>query len=85
VVAKLREELLVSKLAAQKFDMQRFDLRKLNNAKVKEQCQVKISKSFAALENLDDNVDISRAWGKYLREYKNFSQREPRLLQVKAA
>jgi hypothetical protein len=29
---------------------------------VKEQYQVKISNGFAALENLDDNVDIDRAW-----------------------
>jgi hypothetical protein len=28
----------------------------------KEQYQVKISNKFAALENLDDDVDINRAW-----------------------
>jgi hypothetical protein len=60
--ARRREKLSVSKRAAQKFDMQRFDLRKLNNAEVKEQYGVKISNRFAALENLDDNVDINRAW-----------------------
>jgi hypothetical protein len=37
--------------------MQRFDLRKLNDAEVKEQYQVKITNRFAALENCDDNVD----------------------------
>jgi hypothetical protein len=42
--------------------MQRFDLRKLNDAIVKEEYQIKISNRFAALENLDDNVDINRAW-----------------------
>jgi hypothetical protein len=41
--------------------MKRFDLKKLNNAKVKEQYQVQISNRFAALENLDDHVDIKRA------------------------
>jgi hypothetical protein len=44
------------------FDMQRFYLQALNDAKVKEQYQVNISSRFVALKNLDDNVDISRAW-----------------------
>jgi hypothetical protein len=30
--------------------------------KFKKQYRVRISKSFAALEDLDDNVDINRAW-----------------------
>jgi hypothetical protein len=42
VAAKLRERLSVSKRVAQKFDMHRFGLRKLNDAEVKEQCQVKL-------------------------------------------
>jgi hypothetical protein len=41
--------------------MHRFYLKKLIDAGVKEQYQV-ISNKFAALENLDDNVDITRAW-----------------------
>jgi hypothetical protein len=51
VAAKLRERLSVIKRVAQKFDMQRFDLRKLCDAEVKEQYQVKITNRFAALEN----------------------------------
>jgi hypothetical protein len=43
------------------FDMQRSDLKKLNNAHVTEQYQVIISNRFAVLENLDDNMDITRA------------------------
>jgi predicted metallo-beta-lactamase superfamily hydrolase len=42
--------------------MQRFELRKLNDAEVKKQCQVKITNRFAALKNFDDNVDMNRAW-----------------------
>jgi hypothetical protein len=61
VAAKLRERLLVSKRVAEKLDTQRFDLRKLNDAEVKEQYQVKITNKFAALENFDDNADINRA------------------------
>jgi hypothetical protein len=63
VAAKLRERLSVSKRVAQKFNMKRFDLKKLNDAEVKEQYQVKITNRFAALENFYDNVDMNRAWG----------------------
>jgi hypothetical protein len=61
VAAELRERLPVIKRVAQKFNMQRFDLRKLNDAKVKEQYQVKITNRFAALENCDDNIDMNTA------------------------
>jgi hypothetical protein len=61
VAANLRERLSVSKRVAEKFDMQRFDLRKLCDADVKKQYQVKITNRFAALENFDDNVDMNRA------------------------
>jgi hypothetical protein len=47
--------------------MQRFDRKELNGAKLKEQYQVKISKRFADLEDLEDNVDNNRAW-KNIRE-----------------
>jgi hypothetical protein len=62
VAAKLRERLSVSKRVAQKFDMQGFDLRKLNDAEVTKQYQVKITNRFAALENFYDNVNMNRAW-----------------------
>jgi hypothetical protein len=41
--------------------MQRLDPTKFKIAKLTEQYQVKTSKSFAALENLDDKTDINRA------------------------
>jgi hypothetical protein len=62
LAAKLRERLSVIKRVAQKFDMHRFDLKKLNDAEVKEQYQVKIKNRFATLENCDDNVDMNTAW-----------------------
>jgi hypothetical protein len=43
--------------------MERFNLRKLNEVKGKEQYYVEISNMFAALENLDTEVDINRTWG----------------------
>jgi hypothetical protein len=42
--------------------MQRFNLKKLNEVEGKEEYHIKISNRFAALENLDDNVDINMAW-----------------------
>jgi hypothetical protein len=53
----------------------RFDLRKLNDAEVKEQYQVKITNRFAALENFDDNLDMNRAW-KNIRENIDISAKE---------
>ena len=54
VVAKGRKRLAVSKRAAQKCDVERFNLRKLNELEVRKQYQIRSSKSFAALENLND-------------------------------
>jgi hypothetical protein len=62
VVAKVRERLAVSKQTMQKFDMERFNLKKLDEVEGKEQYRVEISNKRAALENLDDDVDINRAW-----------------------
>jgi hypothetical protein len=42
--------------------VERFNLNKLNEEKVKGQCHVTIKNTFAALENLDDNGDINKAW-----------------------
>ena len=50
----------MGKQAAQKFDRQRFNLRKLNEPEVREQCQIEITKRFAALENFSDDEDVDR-------------------------
>jgi hypothetical protein len=42
--------------------MERFYLKKINEVDVKEQYLVTIRNTFAALENLEDSGDISRAW-----------------------
>jgi DNA repair ATPase RecN len=62
VAAKIRERLAVSKRPVNKMDMVRFNLKKLKEGEVKEQYQVKIKNRFSALENLEVNGDISRAW-----------------------
>jgi hypothetical protein len=55
--------------------MERFKLKKLNEIEGKEQYRVEIWHRFAALENLDDVVDINRAW-ETTRENIKISARE---------
>jgi hypothetical protein len=62
VVVKVRERLAVSKRMVKKMDVERFNLKQLDEEEVKEQYQVTIKNKFAALENLDYNGDINRAW-----------------------
>jgi len=45
-----------------KFDVERFNLRKLSELDVTKEYHIKISKSFASFENLNDGEDINRAW-----------------------
>jgi hypothetical protein len=61
VVEKVRERLAVSKQTTETFHMERFNLKKLKEIDGKEQYRVEISHRFAALENLDADVDINRA------------------------
>jgi len=58
----LRERLAENKKAAQKFEGERFNLRKLNELEVKEKYQIEITNRFAALENLDVEEGVNRAW-----------------------
>jgi hypothetical protein len=62
VVAKVRERLAVGKRMVKKMNMERFNLKHLNEEEVKEQYQITIKNKLAALENLDDNGDINKAW-----------------------
>jgi hypothetical protein len=58
--------------------MGRFSLKKLNEVEGKEQFRVEVSNRFAALEDLDAEVEINSAW-ETIREYKNFGQKDSRL------
>jgi hypothetical protein len=62
MITKVRKRLAVSKQTAQKFEGERFNLRKLNELEVRKLYQIKISKRFAALENLNVSDDINGAW-----------------------
>jgi hypothetical protein len=75
VVAKVRERPAVNKQRSQRFDMERFYLKKLNDVEGKEQFRVEVSNRFAALEDLDAEVEINSTW-KTIGEYINISAKE---------
>jgi hypothetical protein len=62
VVVKVWERLTVHKQRSQRFDMKRFNLKKLNAVEGKEQFRVEVSNRFAALEDLNTEVEINSAW-----------------------
>jgi hypothetical protein len=55
--------------------MKRFNLKKLNEKEGKEQYRVEISNRFGALEILDAEVDINKAW-ETIRENLKISAKE---------
>jgi hypothetical protein len=61
-VAKVRERLAVSKQTTHRARIEKFNLKKLNKIEGKEQYRVEITNRFAALENLDTQVDINTVW-----------------------
>jgi hypothetical protein len=75
VVAKVRERLAVNKQRSHGFHMERFNLKKLNEVEGKEQFHVEVLNRFAALEDLDPQVEINSAW-EMIRENINISAKE---------
>jgi hypothetical protein len=61
LVPKVRERLAVNKQRLHRFHMERFNLKKLNKVEGKERYLIKVSNRFAALEDLDAEVEINRA------------------------
>jgi hypothetical protein len=74
-VAKLMERISLSKRSRQNFDLETFDVKKLDDVEVKEKYKVEISNRFAALENLDDSMDINSVW-ESIRENTKLSAKE---------
>jgi len=63
VVAEVREAVSVHKQSAPKFDGERFNMKRLIEGNIREDYQLKITNSFAALENIKvDSMEIRRAW-----------------------
>jgi hypothetical protein len=59
VVANIRDKIAVNKKGSHKFHMERFNLKKLKEVEGKEKYCVKVSNRFAALEDLDAEVEIN--------------------------
>jgi hypothetical protein len=58
-----------------RFHIERLNLKKLNEVEGKEKYRVEISNKFTALENIDAEVDINRAW-ETIKEDTNISTKE---------
>jgi L-cysteine desulfidase len=72
VVAKIRERIAVNKQGSHKFQMESFNLKKLNKVKGKGKYRVEVSNRFAALKELDAEVEINTIW-ETSRENTNIS------------
>jgi hypothetical protein len=62
VVVKVRERLAVNKRRSHSLHTDRFNLKKLNDVEGKEQFRAEVSNRFAALEDLETEVEINNAW-----------------------
>jgi hypothetical protein len=82
-VAKVRERLALNKQRSHTFHMERFNLNKLNKVEDKEQFRVEVSNRFAALEELDAEVEINSVW-EMVRENIMLSAKESDLNDFKA-
>jgi hypothetical protein len=58
--------------------VERFSLKKLNEIECKEKHRVEVSNGFAALKDLDAEVEINSAW-EMIRENIRLSARESKL------
>jgi hypothetical protein len=61
-VTKVRERLAVIKQKSHRFLTERFSLKTLNVMEGKEKYRVEVPNRFAALEDLDTEVDFNSAW-----------------------
>jgi hypothetical protein len=62
VVPKIREGIAVNEQESHKFHMEGSNLKKLNEVESKEKYCVEVTSRFAALENLDAEVEINTLW-----------------------
>jgi hypothetical protein len=75
VVAEVRGRLSVNKQTSHRFHMESFNLKKLNDVESKEQFCIEVSNRFAALEDLDTEVEINSVW-ETIRENIKISAKE---------
>jgi hypothetical protein len=75
VLVKVRERLAVNKHISHRFHMERFNLKKLNEVEGKERYCVEVSYRFAALEDMNAEVEVNSAW-ETIRENIKISAKE---------
>jgi hypothetical protein len=75
VAAKVSQRPAVSKQTTHRVHMERVNFKKLNEVQGKKQYRVEDSCRFAALENLDAEVDINKTW-ETIRENIKISAKE---------
>jgi hypothetical protein len=75
MLAKIRERLAVNKQGSHKFHMEKFCFKKLKEVKGKEKFHLEVSNRFAALEDLNAEVEINTIW-ETIRENIKMSAKE---------
>jgi hypothetical protein len=73
-VAKVKERLAVNKRRSQRFNMERFNLKKLKKVEGSDQFRVEVSNRFAALEDLDAEVEINSVWEMIREKFKFYKK-----------
>jgi hypothetical protein len=74
-VAKIKERIAVNKYVSHKFHTDRFNLKMLNEVEGKKKYRVKVSNSFAELEDLDAEVETNTV-SETIRENIEMSAKE---------
>ena len=64
-------------------DGERFNLGKLNEPEVRKEYEIEISNRLAALEDIDDSDDISRAWETIKKNIKTSTKESLGLRELK--
>jgi hypothetical protein len=75
LVAKVVGRLAVNEQKSQRFHMERFNHKKFSEVEGKEKYHIEVSNRFAALEDLDAEVEINSAW-EMVRENITISAKE---------
>jgi hypothetical protein len=75
VVVKIRERIAVNKQGSHTFQLEMFNLKMLNEVEGKEKYRVGVLNRFAALEDLDAEVEINTIW-ETIRENIKISAKE---------
>jgi hypothetical protein len=75
--------LQTKEILTQNFDVERFILRKLNELECGNQYQIKISKRFLVLDNLNGSEDIHRVWDNIKESIKSSAKKSLGLYELK--